>query len=243
MWIQQYAGPDTCCWRDAADLPLHALLIAAPYEADARFATKRETSWTGYKAHLTETGDAAQPHLITTVETTPATTADVTVTATIHIHLADQHLLPREHLLDAGYLAAAVLVASHQDHAVDGVGPVPCDHRWQARQPDGLDVTCFAIDWDTQQVTCPQGKTSVRWTPNQAHGGQHCDEITVQCAASDCQDCPLRARCTTAATGSRTMTLRPQAQHAALQTARQRQTTAAFKQFYGQRAGVEGTLS
>ncbi len=177
------------------------------------------------------------------VETTPATTPDVCVTPTIHTHLAARQLLPHEHLLDAGYVAAEVLVDSQQPHQVDVVGPALVDHSWQARQPDGLDVTCCAIDWDAHQVTCPQGNTSVRWTPNRADHGQHCDEIKVQCAASDCQACPLRERCTRTATGPRTMTLRPQAQHEALQRARHRQTTAAFKQAYGRRAGIEGTLS
>ena len=39
------------------------------------------------------------------------------------------------------------------------------------------------------------------------------------------------------------MGLRPQAQQEALWAARQRQTTASFKQEYARRAGVEGTLS
>jgi len=45
------------------------------------------------------------------------------------------------------------------------------------------------------------------------------------------------------ADGVTLLTLRPQAEHEALQAARQRQTTALFKQAYGRRAGIEGTLS
>jgi len=37
--------------------------------------------------------------------------------------------------------------------------------------------------------------------------------------------------------------VRPQAQHQALQTARARQETEAFKQRYKRRAGIEGTIS
>jgi transposase len=37
--------------------------------------------------------------------------------------------------------------------------------------------------------------------------------------------------------------VRPQAQHAALQATRLRQTTSAFKEAYAQRAGIEGTIS
>lgn len=39
------------------------------------------------------------------------------------------------------------------------------------------------------------------------------------------------------------MRLRPQAQHEALQSARKRQVTAAFKALYAARAGIEGTLA
>jgi transposase len=243
VWLQQYYGPHDVRWRLEADLPPHAQLITSPYDVEARFATKRETSWTGYKVHLTETCDDDTPHLITNVETTPATTNDVCMTEPIHTHLAKRDLLPHEHLLDSGYVAAAVLVSSQQTHAVDVVGPTLSDNSWQARQADGLDVTCFAIDWEAQQVTCPAGHPSVRWTAGHDKQGEGQAVIAIQFAADDCRTCPLRGRCTQAKEGPRTMKLRPRDQHEALQVARQRQTTEAFKQLYAGRAGIEGTLS
>lgn len=98
IWLQQYYGPHDVRWRSAADLPPHAHLLTSPYAVEARFATKRQTSWTGYKVHLTETCDDDTPHLITNVKTTAATTNDVEVTETIHAHLADRDLLPAEQL-------------------------------------------------------------------------------------------------------------------------------------------------
>ena len=242
VWVQQYYGPHDARWRTGEDLPPHARLIASPYEVEARFATKRQTTWTGYKVHLTETCDEERPHVITNVETTPATTNDVSVTDTIHAHLAARHLLPHEHLLDTGYVAADVLVASRQ-HAVEVVGPALGDRSWQARQPDGLDVSCFAIDWEARHVTCPGGKRSVRWTPGHDKQGAGQDLIAIQFDPEDCRVCPLRPRCTQAKTGPRTLRLRPREQHEALQTARQRQITEAFKQLYAVRAGIEGALS
>jgi transposase len=59
-----------------------------------------------YKVHLTETGDDGQPHLITQVLTTPATTPDCVVGPTIHQNLATRDLLPGTHLLDGGYVDA-----------------------------------------------------------------------------------------------------------------------------------------
>jgi len=62
--------------------------------------------------HLTETCDADTLHLITNGETTPATTNDVCMTDTIHSHLAERQLLPDEHLLDSGSMAAEHVVTS-----------------------------------------------------------------------------------------------------------------------------------
>jgi len=226
-----------------ADLPPHAPLISAPYAGAARCATKRATAWTGDTVHLRETCDDATPHLITHGETTPATTNDSCMTATIHTHLAAHALLPRAQLLDSGYMAADLLVRRHQDQHVDLVGPVLADTSWQARQADGLDGACCAIDWDQQSVPCPAGKHSVRWKAGHDKPGDGPAIIAIPCAADDCRTCPLRARCTQAKDGPRTMQRRPRDQHAALQTARKRQTTAAFNQRYARRAGIAGTLS
>jgi transposase len=78
VWIQQYGWcQGKVYWREADDLPPHKLLIPSPYDIEARNRTKRDTNWTGYTVHLTETCDRDLPHLITNVETTPATIGDV----------------------------------------------------------------------------------------------------------------------------------------------------------------------
>jgi hypothetical protein len=59
------------------------------------------------------------------VETTLATTQDWHLAPVIHTALAGKGLLPREHLLDAGYVDSGVLVASRTDHGVELVGSVP----------------------------------------------------------------------------------------------------------------------
>ena len=68
----------------------------------------------GYKAHLTETCDPETPHLITNVETTPATTPDDNMVAVVHQSLEKSELLPSEHLVDKGYTDSHVLVDSQQ---------------------------------------------------------------------------------------------------------------------------------
>jgi hypothetical protein len=69
--------------------------INSPYDPEARYGKKRETRWTGYKVHITETCEEDAPHLITHVATTTATTTDEAVTETIHAELQQTELTPR----------------------------------------------------------------------------------------------------------------------------------------------------
>ena len=242
VWLQQYYREDERIqWRQAGNLPPGAQMIQSPYDPEAQFAQKRTQEWVGYKAHLTETCDDDAPHLIVNVETTAATAPDSALTATIHAHLAQRDLLPREHLLDAGYVDAGNLTTAQQDFGVDLVGPVARDTSWQAQTRQGFDVACFRIDWEAHAATCPQGQRSRVWSPS--HDAYGNEVIDVRFARADCADCPVRQQCTQAATRPRHLRLRVQAQHEALQLARQRQTTATFKAAYAKRAGIEGTIA
>ena len=89
--------------------------------------------------------------------------------------------------------------------------------------------------------TCPQGRTSARWTPRRDRHGTAV--LSVRFATADCRACPCRAQCTRSAARPRTLTVRPEVPQQALQAARARQQTPAFKAVYDARAGVEGTLS
>ena len=122
---------------------------------------KRQLEWSGYKVHVTETCDDDAAHLITHVKTCPAMQQDMTSTAEIHECLAAKGLLPAEHFVDSAYVDAALLVSSRRDHGVSLEGPVRGVSSWQARDGQGYDLPHFAIDWEHEQVTCPQGKTSV----------------------------------------------------------------------------------
>lgn len=88
IWIQNYVWIEgQICWRDNEDLPPGKRFINSPYDQDARYGKKRETRWTGYKVHLTETCEEDAPHLITQVTTTAAATTDEATTETIHADL------------------------------------------------------------------------------------------------------------------------------------------------------------
>ena len=89
IWLQQYyrctvPGREALRWRTGDEQPPSAVRIASPYDLEARYSSKRDTHWVGYKVHLTETCDADHPDLITQVITTPATTQDCVMGPTIH---------------------------------------------------------------------------------------------------------------------------------------------------------------
>lgn len=228
-------------WRTARELAPAGERSDSPYDPEARFATKRSTSWTGYKVHLTETCDEQAPHLIVQVDTTAAMTPDVVRTAPIEDALARKELTPRQHLVDSGYVSADELVTSRERHSIDLLGPMRADGKWQAKAGQGYALACFHLDWEAQQAICPQGKSSRQWNPTHTPTGQL--TIHIQFDAADCTPCPVRALCTKARREPRELTVRLRDQHEAMQRARQRQTTDEFKAAYSARAGIEGTLS
>ncbi len=68
-----------------------------------------------------------------------------------------------------------------------------------------------------------------------ARSGQ--EVIQIRFAPKDCRACEVRPACTRAKTQPRTLLVRPQLYHEALQTMRQRQLTAEFQEPYAARAG------
>lgn len=242
VWVQQFCRQDEQIhWRSNDQIPPASRLISSPYDPQARMSIKRSTVWTGYKVHLTETCDDERPHLIVHVETTPATTQDMEVTGTIHQELERKDLLPREHFMDTGYVDGDHIVQAQNRYGLELLGPVVNNGSWQAKDEQAYDISTFAIDWERQIVTCPQGKISRKWTERQERTVPLV--IRAQFGKQDCLACPARIQCTTATVNPRQVTFRPRPQHEAIQMARVRQHTHTFKERYAKRAGVEGTVS
>jgi transposase len=240
VWAEQYTGePGQLRWREVKDMPSPAGLISSPYDTDARYSTKREIQWVGYKAHLTETCDEDRPHLIVNVETTPATTPDDNMIKEVHESEKGRDLLPGEHLVDKGYTDSEVLVASLSEYGVTIVGPVAEDPGWQARAGEGFDKGSFAVDWDRQVVTCPAGKESISWLPNTYPKNGMVFEARF--SRKDCTPCPCRSKCTRSKQEPRIIGLLPREQHEELQATRREQGTEEFRSRYAARAGIEGT--
>jgi hypothetical protein len=239
-------------------LPPGDTRIASPYDADARWGVKRDEFWLGYKLHITETcddqppcdcggtcgkgcGAAAFPSLITDVATTPATVTDNAMTAVIDDRLAAMELAPARHCADSGYLSAEILVQELRRHGIALVGPLLAGTSPQARAAGGYARADFVIDYDSETVTCPQGKTSVSWSPCVQHGK---DKLAVKFSPAGCGPCPARSLCFTGKTRKRRqMTLNPRDLAEAQAASREQEKTRSFQAGYARRAGIEGTMN
>src|SRR6266540_1543678 len=220
VWVQQFvatADDQPIRWRKAEDLPPAPLLISSPYDPDARYGKKRNTEWTGYKVHLTETCDDDTPNLLTDITTTPASTSDFTVLPTIQDHLDARKVTPAEQIVDSGYMSAEHLLTSGADHRIDLIGPAAEDHSWQTKAANGFGAAQFVIDWDAKQATCPQGQRSVVWMERTGRHGHATTHITF--SKPICAACARRADCTRSATAPRALLVRERDHYAALQAA------------------------
>lgn len=243
IWVQQfYVGEGRVYWRSKkkwGQPPAHKM-IASPDDEEARYCVKRSTEWNGYKVHLTETCAEDQPRLITHVVTTPSTTHDVHITLAIQDDLIAQDRMPEQHLVDSGYMETDLLYESQQ-RGIDLIGPMPGDNTWQAKSEEAFDHSAFHIDWENKQAICPSGKTSRTYREGKTRRGTA--NALFVFAATDCHPCRLRERCTKAGKSGRSLTIYPPQQYEVLLAARERQKTDEFKGLYGQRAGIEGTIS
>ena len=240
VWHQQFEqcadGPQ---WRTKPSKPPAAEVITTPHDPDARFTSHDSKAWTGYQMHWTETCDAERPHLITHVATPAATTADVELVPEIHADLKTLDLLPSEHFVDAGYTSADNILNSQNDYGVTLIGPVSPGANWQAGLPDGITQDQFRIDWVEQFATCPNDQRSTRWSSTTDAEGA--TTVSIHFAKAVCDACALRQRCTKSTQSGRSLRLGPN--YAVLQAAREQQQTAAFRQKYVLRVGIEGTIS
>lgn len=242
-WLQQYwLDQGTLRWRDPKDLPPTSIMLTSPYDPDARLGSKRSQRWTGYKVHITESCDEDKVHLLTQVETSEPNRHDNQLVATIHQKLQGKQLLPELHLVDAGYMDSELLVDSRADYAVALHGPVQVNRRWQASTPGAYGIDDFTIDWDANQVTCPNDKRSVYWSERKDKRNDN-DLIYVLFAKNDCFACDQRACCNRSETNPRAVAFKPKEKHEALQAARRAQQTPEWHDVYARRSGIEGTLS
>jgi transposase len=243
IWNQHYEEREgKVYWRDGPAVS-NAERIVSPYDPQARASRKRETEWVGYKVHLTETCPLPQeerPSLIVQVQTTAATVQDVEMTATILADVRQRGLAPERVVADSAYQSGELLVEQRR-LGTDLSGPVGGSTSWQQRAQQGYSVAAFEVDWQAEQVTCPQGQKSVAWKTRADRRGK--ETLVVRFASGVCRTCAVREQCTHTKQGGRRLTLLPSAQQQALEARRCEQVTPEFQQQYAIRAGIEATLS
>jgi transposase len=251
IWVQQYYRTgehgEEVIWRDPGQegIPPGRLKLVSPYDTGARYCEKRGKGWEGYKVHISETccepepdGTRESPNLITGVATTEASVPDAAMTEPVHDLLQAAGLAPGEHAVDAGYTSAALLLEARA-RGITLLGPLLAGSGSKGQAP-GYTIDAFAIDWDRQQATCPEGATSRTWSQGTQNG---VPKVVVRFAAAACRACPARPQCTPASTrNGRQLSLHTRDLHEALQQVRAGQATSQWKHRYDIRAGVEGTM-
>ena len=228
-------------FKASRDLPPAAEGIESPYDVEARYRHKRDTAWTGYMVHVSETCEPTAPHLLTHVHTTPATVHEAQCTIPIQQALIEKEMPPRDHFVDAAYISSELLVASRDDQGIALRGPTRPSQGWQTQVEGAYTVDQFHIDFDKKQVRCPQGHVSAAWWEH--GGGRGSRPIIVEFDKHTCGTCPVRVGCTRAKHTGRRLRLPPQEQYEALAAAQTWSASEEGQQFYKRRAGVEGTLS
>jgi len=228
-------------FKASRELPPAAEGIESPYDVEARYRHKRDTAWTGYMVHVSETCEPTAPHLLTHVHTTPATVHEAQCTEPIQQALIDKDVPPQDHLVDAASISSELLVHSRDAQGIILRGPTRPSQGWQTPVEGAYTVEQFEVDGDQQQVRCPQGHLSIAWWEH--GGGQGSRPIIVEFDKHVCGPCPVRTSCTRAKHTGRRLRLPPQEQYEALAAAQTWSASEEGQQFSKRRAGVEGTLS
>jgi transposase len=110
-----------------------------------------------------------------------------------------------------------------------------------AKVPGAYSSKQFTVDWECQQVRCPQGKWSLPW--RERRDPSRDPWFAAHFRTQDCAACPTRHLYTRSPRQARFFKLLPRAQQEALQTAREVHATEAGQKRYARRAGIEGTIS
>ncbi|OMI35344.1 hypothetical protein [Streptomyces sparsogenes] len=82
------------------------------------------------------------------------------------------------------------MVTARRDHRVDLLGSILASTSWQTKDGGGFSQAGFTIDWETRQVTCPNGTTTSHWREGLSQQGATVVRARFPTAA--CRPCKAR---------------------------------------------------
>ncbi|MGW6262808.1 transposase, partial [Streptomyces sp. NPDC055085] len=166
VWVHHYVwdARGQLRWRDGHALPPASLRFDSPYDTDAHYCVKRDTAWSGYRTHLTETCTSDLPEVVVHVATTIAPVQDGELTPVIHEDLATINLTPAEHAVDAAYISPTQIERARRVHGITLLRPVVPDHSHQAKSGAGSLFHVYGL-WvrRLQNVDCDVTDGASRW--------------------------------------------------------------------------------
>jgi hypothetical protein len=173
----------------------------------------------GYKRHVLHDLDSG---LIRAVGLTPANVPEASVTEAISTDLAQQGVVLEELHIDRAYLSSLLVRQRSDDLKI-------CCKAWPVHQGKGFHKQAFVLDWQRQTIQCPAGQ-QMPFVP----GG------IVHFPKEVCEQCPLKAQCTTSSQGH-SVSIHPD--EALLIELRARQQTPEGRAKLRERVAVEHTLA
>ncbi len=217
--------------------------VQNPHNPDAHYADKGTRQWVGYKVHVVESVDPAQPakvkaepgeHFITEILTTEAAQNEKTGLAEALKRQQHHHeIKPEAIYADAGYVTESTL-SQAQDNAMELLGPTRPDPHKGPYNADG-----FQVDVEHQRAVCPQGKTSAQCS--HIKDGYMGSEYYRLEWGSQCDSCPVQKQCTRAKSGRRILVVG--LRHDLVERRRKEMKRAEFSRSLYPRNGIEGTHS
>ena len=141
---------------------------------------------------------------------------------------------PEELYVDAAYVTDDTLAEAEREER-ELVGPArPAPGRGGMFSADE-----FEVDVSNREAICPAGKRNSQCSLiNDAHKGESFYRFEW---AGQCDECPLRNRCTNSKTGRRILMVG--VRHDLLQGRRRAMETEAYQRLMRRRNGIEGTIS
>lgn len=225
--------------------------LQSPHDPDATYGHKGK----GFEAQVAETCDAENPYqVITHIEVNGAHESDQLATSRVIGALIAAGMAPTELIADTGYgsgeniVDAAVCGVDLQAPVQDPNAPEKCDTFLQpfaptraseddGERPLGLGDFRFNATFN-EAVACPGGHEP---RSNEVAEDRR-EPYLATFASGSCGSCPLLARCPTRQLpGSTDRVLRWRDVRAATAVRQREQRTAAFKENYKIRSGIEAT--